>query len=296
MKNKITFKRDGLTLAGNLFTPDNFDKNGQYKAIIVEGSATSVKEQMPELYAQKFANEGFVVLAFDYSHYGESEGAPRQLEDPAAKLSDLEAAVSYLTNLPYVQTVGMVGICTSGGNAAYLATDDQRVKAIATVAGFLPEPSMTRAMFGEDLITSRREAAAVATLKFEETGEETMVTAYSETDQTAANYSPQEGSFDYYTNEKRGNIPAWKNELSVMSLENIENFDPIGKASSIKLPVMVVHSDGCAFPDQAKKFYSQLQGEKELVWGDGYHFDYYDQPKQVDYAVKNVTRFFKENL
>jgi len=39
-----------------------------------------------------------------------------------------------------------------------------------------------------------------------------------------------------------------------------------------------------------------LQGKKELVWADGNHFDYNDQPAQVNNAVKNVTRFFKENL
>lgn len=50
MKRKITFKRDELTLVGNLFTPENFDEKSHYKAIIVQGSATSVKEQMPELY------------------------------------------------------------------------------------------------------------------------------------------------------------------------------------------------------------------------------------------------------
>ncbi|HEX8054757.1 MAG TPA: hypothetical protein VF517_17350 [Thermoleophilaceae bacterium] len=49
---------------------------------------------MPDTYAQKFADQGSVALAFDYSHYGESAGEPRQLELPAEKLSDLEAAVS----------------------------------------------------------------------------------------------------------------------------------------------------------------------------------------------------------
>lgn len=296
MKRKINFKRDGLTLVGNLFTPENFDEKGQYKAIIVEGSLTSVKEQMPETYAQKFADEGFVVLAFDYSHYGESEGKPRQLEAPDNKLKDLEAAVSYLTNLTYVQSVGMVGVCTSAGNSAYLAAVDPRIKALATVAGYLPDPSLLTGLLGQEKIASRREAAAAARSKFEETGEETIITTYSETDQTAANFAPTVGSYDYYLNEKRGNIPEYKNELAVMSWETFQDFDPISKASAITVPAMVVHSDGCAFPDQAKKFYSLLKGEKELVWGDGKHFDYYDQPKQVDYAVKNVTRFFNQHL
>jgi hypothetical protein len=56
--------------------------------------------------------------------------------------------VGYLASLPFVQAVGMVGVCTSAGNAAYLAAEDPRVKAIATVAAFLPEPSLNERVFG----------------------------------------------------------------------------------------------------------------------------------------------------
>src|SRR3954452_12655881 len=105
MPRRITFHRDDLTLVGDLYTPEGFDENGQYEAVIVEGSFTSVKEQMPGTYAQKFADQGFVALAFDYGHYGESGGDPRQIESPAEKLSDLQAAVSYLAELLYVQAV-----------------------------------------------------------------------------------------------------------------------------------------------------------------------------------------------
>src|SRR4051794_27862636 len=89
MPRKINFMRDDLTLVGDLFTPEGFDEEGNYDAVIVEGSFTSVKEQMPATYAQRFADQGFVALAFDYSHYGESAGEPRQLESPAEKLRDL---------------------------------------------------------------------------------------------------------------------------------------------------------------------------------------------------------------
>jgi len=295
MKREISFKRDGLTLVGNLFTPANFDENGHYMAIIVEGSFTSVKEQMPGTYAQKFADEGFVALAFDYSHYGESEGKPRQLESPAEKLSDLMAAVTYMTDLPYVKAVGMVGVCTSAGYTAYLAAADDRIKAVATVAAFLPSPALFSLMYGEEGITQRLEAGAAAKRKYEETGEETTIPAYSETDQSAVNFGPA-GSFDYYLSEKRGNVPEYKNEFAVMAWETMLGFDPISKASGVEVPAIVVHSDESAFPDNARKFYSELQGPKELVWADGNHYDYYDSPAQIDNAVKNVTRFFNEHL
>jgi uncharacterized protein len=188
-----------------------------------------------------------------YAHYGESAGEPRQLESPAEKLSDLRAAVSYLSRLPYVQAVGMVGVCTSGGNAAYLGAVEPRVKALATVA------------------------------------------AYSEVDQPAVNHGSV-GSYDYYLNEARGNVPEYRNESALMGLAGFLEFDPVGTASAVTTPTMVVHSDGCAFPAAAKKFYSELRGQKELVWADGTHYDYYDSQPQIDNAVANVTRFFRTHL
>jgi hypothetical protein len=116
-----------------------------------------------------------------------------------------------------------------------------------------------------------------------------FVPAYSEVDQSAVNYGPP-GSYDYYLNEARGNVPEYRNESALMGLEEFLAFDPVSKASAITTLTMVVHSDGCAFPNEAKKLYSELQGEKELVWADGTHYDYYDSQVQIDNAVANVTR------
>jgi fermentation-respiration switch protein FrsA (DUF1100 family) len=296
MKRKVSFDRDGVALVGDLFTPAGFAEDGHYQAVIVQGSFTSVKEQMAGTYAEKFAEQGFVALAFDYAHYGESAGQPRQLEVPAEKLADLKAAVTYLTALPYVGAVGMVGVCTSASNATYLAAEDPRLKGLATIAGFLVNPAVFTATYGEDGMTQRHEQAAAAKQKFEETGEQTLITVYSETEPDAANYAPVEGAYDYYLNPERGNVPQYVNKLDVASWTNWLAFDALGDASRITTPTMVVHSDGSALPANAKALYEAVQGEKELVWGDGNHWDYYDSPQQIDIAVANVTRFFRTHL
>jgi fermentation-respiration switch protein FrsA (DUF1100 family) len=296
MKSKIEFDRDGVTLVGNLFTPENFDENGHYQAVIVQGSFSSVKEIMAGTYAEKFAKQGFVALSFDYAHYGESGGQPRQLEVPAEKLADLKAAVTYLLNLPYVDAVGMVGVCTSASNATYLAAADSRLKGLATIAGFLVTPELFTATYGKEGIAARREQAAAAKKKYDQTGEQTLITVYSETDETAANYIPFEGAFDYYDNTERGNVEQYVNKLDVQTWSKWLTFDALGEASKITTPTMVVHSDESAAPENAKALYEAVQGEKELVWSDGNHYDYYDSPKQMDNAVDNVTRFFRTHL
>jgi uncharacterized protein len=296
MKRAITFTRDDLTLAGHLFVPENFDEGRRYPALIVQGSFTSVKEQMSGTYAAKLAGQGFVALAFDYSHYGQSEGLPRQLESTEEKLADLRAALTYLEAQPFVTGVGMVGVCTSASNGAYLAATDPRLKAFATVAGFIAKPDMYPAMMGgEKGIAQRLNDAQAARERFAATGEGTRITTYSETDETAANYNPTPGAYDYYSNPVRGGIPEYTNAFDVSSWDSWLTLDPLHQAPKITAPTMVIHSDGCAFPDNAKELYAAVQGSKELVWADGTHFDYYDSPEQVDRAVAHLTRFFRDH-
>ncbi|KAK4541204.1 hypothetical protein LTR36_008278 [Oleoguttula mirabilis] len=265
MRN-VSFFRDGLTLTGNLFLPANFAEAGRYPAIVVAGSLSSVKEQMADTYARRLADNGFVALAVDYSHYRQSQGQPRQLESPTAKLGDLKAAVSYLTALPQTRAVGMLSVCTSAGNGADLVANDTRVRALATVAAFLPNPELNERLLGAATIAQHRAEGADAQLRFERAGEHVTVKTYSVEDPTALNVNPK-GNYDYYFNPERGGSPAWKNEFAVMSHEGWLDFDPVSKASAIKAPTIMVHSDACAFPEhfqQAPSF--DFAGQHESLW------------------------------
>jgi len=156
-------------------------------------------------------------------------------------------------------------VCTSAGNGAYLAAADRRVKALATVAAFLPGPAVYAQIYGEDGLRQRKQVSAAARRRYEKTGEAEVVPAYSETDPSAVNYRPSAGSYDYYLNPSRGNVPIYRNEAAVMGLEAFLEFDPVSHASTITAPRIVLHSDGSAFPDQGRQRYDGLRGEKELV-------------------------------
>jgi hypothetical protein len=81
-------------------------------------------------------------------------------------------------------------------------------------------------------------------------------------DGSAVNYRPAAGAYDYHLNEARGNVPEYRNETALMSLEELLDFDPVSQASRITTPTMAVHSDGCAFPDEARTFYEGLQARR----------------------------------
>ncbi|MDX1958990.1 MAG: nuclear transport factor 2 family protein [Leptospiraceae bacterium] len=82
---KVEFDSKGSKIVGKLHLPKDFSESKKYTGVIVTGSWTTVKEQMPDLYASKLAEKGYVALTFDFRNYGESEGEPRNTEMPSKK-------------------------------------------------------------------------------------------------------------------------------------------------------------------------------------------------------------------
>ncbi|MFF7889820.1 alpha/beta hydrolase [Streptomyces sp. NPDC020794] len=132
----VTFTNADNTMAGNLYLPDGFSEGRSYPAIMSVHPGGGVKEQTAGLYAGKLAREGFVTLAFDASHQGESGGRPRHLENPASRVEDIRSAVDYLSTLGYVDAgrIGVLGICAGAGYAVNATMTDRRIKAVGTVS------------------------------------------------------------------------------------------------------------------------------------------------------------------
>lgn len=293
-KKKISYVSEGLTLAGDLYLPAGFDEHQKYPVVMVTGSWTTVKEQMPALYARKLAAKGFLSLAFDFRFNGASEGQPRHYESPENKIVDFRNTVSYLHTLPFVnkEQVYGLGICASAGYLARAAAEDSRIKRIGLVAPWLHNATIVREIYGGEAgVQSRVEAGKKAKINYAANGTMQYVPAVSETDPQAAMFGP----FTYYLDPQRGAIPEWPNQLALASWPEWLEFDGIRTAATLTTPTLLVHSVEAAIPHGVKQFYQQLKStRKDLVWTTGNQFDFYDKETTVNFSVEKATDWFRK--
>src|SRR5512135_852818 len=87
-------------------------------------------------YAETFCDAGFVVVLFDYRHFGASTGEPRQLLDTGRQHDDYSAVVAWARRLDGVDPDRIVlwGSSFSGGHVLAVAATDPRIAAVISQA------------------------------------------------------------------------------------------------------------------------------------------------------------------
>jgi dienelactone hydrolase len=90
-------------------------------------------------FAERFAAAGVAALVFDYRHFGDSGGEPRQLLDINRQLDDWRAAVAFARGLEGTdpERVAVWGTSFSGGHVTVIAGEDHRLAAAISQGPFL---------------------------------------------------------------------------------------------------------------------------------------------------------------
>lgn len=91
--------------------------------VVMAGGFAVTKEPATDLFAKRFCDAGFAVLAFDYRHLGESGGLPRQVVRIREQLADWQAAIEFAATLPGVDPARLAvwAFSASGGHVFRVA-------------------------------------------------------------------------------------------------------------------------------------------------------------------------------
>ena len=307
MKTDVIFPSAGLKLAGHLYTSDSSTPDseaaGPRPAIVVGHPGSGVKEQAAGLYARRLAERGFVTLAFDAAHQGESEGTPRGLEDPAQRVEDIKAAVSFLTTRDEADPdrIGALGICASGGYALSAATD-HRIRAVGTVSAvdiarqfrLGADGTQDPAVF-EGMLDA---AAAARTAEARGEGVQTFQ-LFPDTAEQARALAGRHGfeGFEYYRTD-RARHPRSAEFLTWSSVDRMAFFDAFRFVGLIApRPLLMIVGREAVTSWMSVEAFQNARGPKELHWIDGAsHVDLYDKEQYVGPAVAKLADFFGAHL
>mgnify|MGYP000694324945 CR=1 FL=1 len=301
-KNRVEFLSVGTRIVGDLYCPDDFDSNKIYPAIVSAGPLATVKEQAAGVYAQKLAKLGFIVLAFDYRTFGESEGEPRCFENPANKTEDIHTAVSYLSSIDNVDSnkISAMGVCASASYIGGALIGDKRIKAFASVSGYfnLHEFVAFNPMVTDEARETMFQLSNDARQKYFETGEalrsDFLFAAFDGTSEDPF----MKDVYDYFFTRVDSCWPNYSRELTIFSVEELAKSNVLNLAPFITTPYLGVVGEKAPTRYQTGQFIAaKAQGINQLKVIEGAcHIQAYDLDVYVDEAVQAIAEFFNQSV
>jgi len=299
-KEKVHFQSEGLKVVGTLFRPQNSkEEEVSLPAILVAGAMSGVKEQVAGQYAERIAKDGYVTLVLDHRHFGESEGEPRQHEDPAKKLEDFKNAISFISSLKGIdrERIGACGISMGGGYMLQLAAFDRRIKSVSIVASGLNLADTLLEMLGKESFVNFLKEFNNARQRHYDTGEVQYIPAVATDNKPAAMIGDE--PFEYY-GTSRAWSPGWVNRYTTESIENLMSYNAIPYARHVSpTPLLIIHgkNDKYCLPKFAQEVYDLADEPKEILWLDtSNHIDLYDNEKYVGPAISKIVEWFNKYL
>ncbi len=248
-----------------------------------------------------------MVLVFDATYQGESEGEPRLLEDPIAHSENIKDAMSLLTTRDDVdpERIGALRICGSGTYVPFAAQTDRRIKAVATIsavnfgdmlregadlAGQDPAILAGQVALSNQARTDAANGKTVEPLPLLPMSEE-------EAEQTPERSMMRE-AYDFYRTPRcmHPNAPS---KIAVQSFDLLAQWDGWEFITDISpRPLLMIAGTAAETGVHSERAIERAAEPKELFWVEGAsHVDLYGDREQFrPIVVDKLTEFFDHYL
>jgi uncharacterized protein len=296
VRTDVEFDAEGVTLRGWLYRPDGAD--GELPAVVMAHGFSAVKEMYLDAVADRLAAAGLAVLVYDNRCFGASDGTPRQEIDPWAQVRDYRHAITHVSQLPGVDAdrIGIWGSSYSGAHVIVVGAIDRRVKAVVSQVPMISGWRNVLRLVRADLIAQFR-AMFDADRLARAAGKDPELVPVVNDDPLGPAALPTPDSFEWFTATGRDRAPAWRNEVTLRSVEMLTEYEPgiyIDRISPTPLLMVVGAQDHLTVADEALAAYNRACEPKRLVLLPGGHFDAYD--KDIDIAAGAAADWFRDHL
>ena len=271
-RQKIRFASDGTECAAWHYPGSNGG------CVVMTGGFAVTKEPGTDLFARRFNEAGFGVLAFDYRHLGESGGQPRQVQRVRDQLADWHAAIGCARRLPGVDParVAIWSFSAPGGHVFRVAARDPDLAA-----------AIAQTPNADGLAASRnaaRHQKPLAMLRFTGLGVADAVGALAGRPPRLVPLTGPPGTVALLTTpdsqdssralDPDGRYPDWQQEVAARSALRLGFYRPGRYAARVRCPllVLVCDQDQSALAGPAVRAASRAP-RAELVRMPGGHYE-----------------------
>jgi uncharacterized protein len=291
-REDLSFVSDGDTCAAWLYRPEGV--SGPAPCVVMAHGFSATRADRLPAYAERFAGAGMAVLVFDYRHFGDSTGEPRQLLDVGRQQADYRAAIGFARTLGGIDAhrIALFGTSFSGGHVVAVAAQDPSIAAVVSQAPFAD--GLTALTITPPKTALRSTALALADLG---------AAALGRPPRTIPAVGPP-GSFAIMTQPDaqpgmEAIVPAesrWRNEVAARIVLRAPSYRPVRLAASVSCPLLVCvcDQDTTTPPGPAVKM-AERAPRGELARFPIGHFDIY-VGEHFERAVTLQTEFLQRHL
>lgn len=291
----VTYPSHEDTITGTLFFPEN--RSDQVPCYLIIGPICYVKEQAPLQYATRLAGQGFAALIFDPRYFGESSGNPRQFDDPASKVNDLKASITFLETLPQVDSsdIRILGVCMGSNWATEAAASDDRVNQLTVVAGaYLSRKDMVASSTSESEFDTYLRTLEKRLEAYRQDGiveYQTMV----DPDIDHSFFTMPVPRAWYPSWAQHDVLPykgLWENRIATLSEYGLWSFDVAQAFSKLTVPVLMIDSEHSATSlAVVQELFEMIPHENKTAvnLGEPIQTQFYDDPVTIDSVVNTMV-------
>ena len=244
-------------------------------------------------FAEAFARAGFAALVFDYRHWGDSEGEPRNQLFPLDEVEDVRNAITWTAGQPEVDAtrVSLWGTSFGGGIVVHAATFDRRVKAVVAQVPYLVDIE-TRFKEDPEGWTSQGEFLQRDRTERYTTGRVSYFQIVSAKGEPCV--LPGQETYDEYqalVRDSPKQPPSWRNEVTLESLEKIREFDPVQTIPLLSpTPFLIVagQHDSLVPMEVLREVQKRAGGNATLKELPIKHFEVYAEPWRSRVASEEI--------
>ncbi|HPQ43822.1 MAG TPA: alpha/beta hydrolase [Syntrophales bacterium] len=296
-RHDVEFSVSGTTIRAWLYLPE--DTARPVPCVIMSTGFGGTKDGLLESYAVRFVEAGLAVLSYDYRHFGESDGEPRQVYDVSYQLDDLRAAVDYARSRNEIDAEKIVLWSTSaaGGYGLVIAAEDERIAAVISQCGAIDHKVDGRLYLKREgycfflrlFVHAQRDKGrsrfGLSPHTFPIVGRPGSVAMFT---------APE--AFEGYARLVQSS-KTFRNEVCARLFFMKHGPDPVEVSQRVQCPVLFLtcEYDNLAAPDSYKRAAEALGDKAEVISFPIRHFDIYEG-EYFEKATGAMISFMKNSL